>query len=1130
MLNFRKLKQEFAPTVLKEGQQLFEKQALKSANIVVFDEKSIKFRAKVQGSFNNTYESEVEIDRLESRVIDSNCDCAYTYDCQHLAAFFFHLEQRFDAMVLDFSTDNGSLKTSKKTKASIKKVFDNAICKESVRLDVQMQKEMIADYLFAADVLGSNPFFMAQEELVEEKADLGIIFNLESMASKGAVPFQIALRMPFRTKPLQVCHVKEFIEAIRYCEPILLFGKRRFFTKQSFDTVGSEIISLIIEHARFPGQELVRFGELEAEAFATLLAKSHELAMNRRAASFEEKRELDLPGLYNNSLESPLQSSLLQAGLVCDMELVELKRLLLQPKIAISDKYFNPDEAILLECGRPGVIINQTYYRFQENIKRLHLRYINHLREVAIPEPLFGSFVENALPQLNSYALVRGTKVIDKFVTIPFTASLKSRVELEYTGEQLEAKLFFLYGKTEIPAAGLELSYEHAMSFISKQGVLARDLLEEQRIAKELFEEFIYDSKQGLYIAKSEKKIVEFMTDIVPQNKERVHFDCPKNLLEKFVYDNTEISLHFQEHTAMTYEIIMTVKGHITGIKIAHLAECLAAKRSFIELKKDTILILNLDKIAHLLQMLDELGLTKIDNIVEHKPIWSLVNIQASLFDSIPVNWTMSQALKEVQEQIMGLQNVRNGSIPENVKKFLRPYQGEGVQWLERLRHMYLNGILADDMGLGKTLQAISALTQLRLEKPKSVSLIVCPTSLVYNWKQEVAKFNPEMRVLVIDGMPASRKKLLAQIAACDLVVTSYNLLQKDIDIYKDFAFSYVILDEGQQIKNRSTRNAKSVKQIQGAHRLILTGTPIENSLEDLWSLFDFLMPGLLGTFDRFQDKYLKQGQTSAIKMLKRKVAPFILRRMKSDVLTDLPPVSEIVYHCHLSELQKELYSSYAASAREELKKLVDKDGFDNVQIHVLATLTRLKQICCHPAIFAKEKAEEGDSAKYEMLIDLMQSLMEGGHKAVIFSQYSKMLSILSDDLQKRGIAFSYLDGRSKNRLEIVDNFNKDKDIPFFLVSLKAGGSGLNITGADTVIHYDMWWNPAVENQATDRVHRIGQTRSVSSYKLVTSGTIEEKIVELQDRKKGLVKKVISCDDEAMSKLTWEEVLQLLQT
>ncbi len=271
-------------------------------------------------------------------------------------------------------------------------------------------------------------------------------------------------------------------------------------------------------------------------------------------------------------------------------------------------------------------------------------------------------------------------------------------------------------------------------------------------------------------------------------------------------------------------------------------------------------------------------------------------------------------------------------------------------------------------------------------------------------------------------------------------------------------------------------------------------------------------------------------GEGGNLDVLRKKVSPFILRRMKKDVLSELPPVSHIVYHCHLSDVQKELYRSYANTARQELSHLVEKEGFNKVQIQILATLTRLKQICCHPAIFAKEKAEAGDSSKYEMMLELLESLIDGGHKTVIFSQYTRMLQIMRKDLEKRGIRFCYLDGSTKDRMAIVNEFNEDSSVLVFLVSFKAGGTGLNLVGADSVIHYDPWWNPAAEDQATDRVHRIGQTQNVSSYKLVTLSTIEEKILEMQNRKRGLVKKVISSDEEAMSKLTWEDVLELLKT
>ncbi len=1121
MLNFRSLKQDFAPNVLKEGQKLFEKEAVENASIALLDEGKMRLNAKVKGQYDHAYECEVEIDRGQSRVTDSNCDCTYNFDCQHLAAFLFHLEQHIDNILLTYSSE-------KKAKGTIKKVIDEAASKVSAKQSAAAQKELLKDYLFASQLLAESPFFMPQETLEEEHADLGVVFNLDS---GPAINFQICLRLPQRSKPLQVCNVKEFLEGVRYCEPVTLLGKKRFFSRQSFQGPGADIIGLIMEHARFPQSDVLRIAELEAEAFATLLARSLDIALQARKR-FGSGDLVNLPCLFNGSLETPLKGSPQQVGLSFELDAVNVDspRIIMQPRLCLDEKRLLPEEGKLQECAKPGVILDGCYYRFKDSIKRLHLRHLQTIPKMAIPEPLFGSLVENALPQLKSYADVSGRKAIDSIVTLPFAGELKARVELDWHGAELEARLYWRYGNLEIPTAESELTYDHAKSFVSSKGILARDLLEEQRITKELFEDFFFDEKRGVYIAKSEKRIVEFMTEVVPKAASQVHFDCPKALLEKFVYDNSSFEIFFEESSATHYQVKLEVSGYLKAVKLAQLWECYSTKKPYIDLEgKKKVLVLNLDILGPLLHLFDEVGLTRLDNHTEQRPLWSLVNIHPSLFENLPVKWSMSDQLKTIQEQILGLKEVKSGPIPKEFQDHLRNYQVEGVQWLERLRGMYLSGVLADDMGLGKTVQAICALSQMKIDDKKASSIIVCPTSLVYNWKQEIARFSPKMKVLVVDGIPLSRKKLMGQIEAHDVIITSYNLLQKDIDTYKDIRFGYVILDEAQHIKNRATRNAKSVKQIEAAHRLVLTGTPIENSLEDLWSLFDFLMPGLLGSFERFQEKYLKtQGQST--ELLKRKVAPFILRRLKQDVLEELPPVSEIVYHCHLTDLQKELYQSYAKSAREELKKLVDREGFDKVQIQVLATLTRLKQICCHPAIFAKEKAEEGDSAKYELLMELMENLISSGHKTVIFSQYTSMLGILRDDLQRRAIKHCYLDGSSKNRVDIVDQFNSDETIPFFLVSLKAGGVGLNITGADTVIHYDMWWNPAVENQATDRVHRIGQTKKVSAYKLVTLGTIEEKIIELQNRKKGLVKKVISCDDEAIAKLTWEEVLELLHT
>ncbi len=1157
MLNFRKLKQDFSSNTLKEGRLLHEKNKVIFAKILRLDKETVRFSSRVLGNFDNTYESEIEVDRFESQTVHTNCDCPSRYDCQHLAALIFFLEEKIDSLLIEYSKEEDIQKNEQlnsEQKERLLETIQEAKTKEVAKQDARYQKQVLQEYVAAAKILSSSPFFLPAQENPLTEAELAIICNPQSLQQKDKVEFQLALRLPFRSKPLQIASLKLFLDSVRSEEPLFVGGKKLLFSLKSFDEPAAHLLTLILHHAKLQdasqNERAQRSAFLEIELFSSALAKVHEMALSRAAPrgfkDWEEELPV-LPCLFLGNMETPIRYSTTYAKLSMQLEYIEppAAKLLLKPQLKIHEEALHIEDVLLCECTQPGVLHQDIYYRFPPHIKKSHLTHLSTLREMTIPEPLFGTFVENALPELVRFAEVGNHSVIERFVTLPFAGTLGARCQLSYLDGELEAALFFSYHGKEIPATEEKIGYEEIKTFILDDGIIARNLVEEKLIIEELFQDFVFNPQSSTYLAKTEKKIVEFMTGTIPRNQARVQFECPQNLLDQFLYDESQFRLSLDASSQIGYyEMDLVVDGALKGVKLELLWECLSAKRSYLELdankpKKESlsrfskILVLDLEKIAKLVQVFDELGIKKLDCQKELRPLWNLATIDPSSFEGIPVECKISPRLIEIRSQMLGETELTASPIPKEIRADLRPYQVEGVYWLERLRLMYLNGILADDMGLGKTLQAITAITQNREKNRAAKTLIVCPTSLLYNWKEEFHKFNPKLRPIVIDGIPQQRKKLLSNLESVDITITSYTLLQKDIDLYKEIPFSYAILDEAQHIKNRSTRNAKSVKLIQAAHRLILTGTPVENSLEDLWSLMDYLMPGFLSSYDRFTEKYvrtpsaLQQGQTD---YLRKKISPFILRRMKSDVLQDLPPVSEITYHCQLSPTQEALYRSYAASARNELTKLVERDGFDKVQIHVLATLTRLKQICCHPAIFAKEKAEPGDSAKYDMLLELLQTLVSGGHKTVIFSQYTQMLQIMREDFQQRGIPFSYLDGASKNRLEIVKEFNDNPHIPVFLLSLKAGGTGLNLVGADTVIHYDMWWNPAVENQATDRVHRLGQKQSVSAYKLITLGSIEEKIVEMQRRKKGLVKKVVSCDDEAIAKLTWEDVLELLQT
>ena len=481
------------------------------------------------------------------------------------------------------------------------------------------------------------------------------------------------------------------------------------------------------------------------------------------------------------------------------------------------------------------------------------------------------------------------------------------------------------------------------------------------------------------------------------------------------------------------------------------------------------------------------------------------------------------------------LEQIGDVEIPDSLEKTLRPYQKEGVVWLSFLEKNHFCGILADEMGLGKTVQTLTWLQCARAhsEAQGLSTLIVCPTSLVENWAEEAARFVPDLRVQVISG--PRREKRLAALEQHDLNVTSYALLRRDIEHYAGQQFAAIVLDEAQHIKNRSTQNSKATKKLNGHHRVVLTGTPIENSVSDLWSIMDFLMPGYLGAHDTFRTRYeLPIGQggrdgEEAQSRLRRKLNPFLLRRLKRDVAKDLPPKIRRVAKFTLSPDQAKVYKELLESSQRRLFDLVAKQGFQKSRMEVLTTLLRLRQVCCHldllkmPDLKAKEP-----SAKLDLFIELLNEALDGGHRILVFSQFVTMLHILRAELEERKLPYCYLDGSTKDRMGQVRKFNQERNIPVFLISLKAGGTGLNLTGADMVIHFDPWWNPAVEEQATDRAYRIGQKRTVYGIKLIARDTVEEKVLALQKKKQAVIDATLAGDEEVMKKLDWDDVKELI--
>ena len=459
------------------------------------------------------------------------------------------------------------------------------------------------------------------------------------------------------------------------------------------------------------------------------------------------------------------------------------------------------------------------------------------------------------------------------------------------------------------------------------------------------------------------------------------------------------------------------------------------------------------------------------------------------------------------------------------LQQTLREYQLAGFEWLTRLAANNLGGILADEMGLGKTVQTLAFL---RTQRGNGPALIVCPTSLVTNWENEARKFTPELKSLVLEG--AQRAALFGGIAQSDIVITSYALLRRDIEELRAFEFSTAVLDEAQHIKNPETQNAQAAFALRAKHRFVLTGTPMENSVRDLWSIMNFALPGYLGNRADFRERYelpIARGSAPDVqRRLSRRLQPFLLRRRKRDVAKDLPEKIEQVVPCSLTGAQRGAYDALLREIQQGLGSAGKNVNAGAQRMKMLTGLLRLRQVCCDLRLVGIDKGDT--SAKLDLLDELLEEAIDGEHRVLVFSQFVSMLHLVRERLEKLEIPFCYLDGSTKQRQETVDRFQSDATIPVFLISLKAGGVGLNLSAADTVIHFDPWWNPAVEAQATDRAHRIGQTRVVTAYKLITRDTVEEKILKLQEKKRAAIDAAIDSEEPMMTGLTTEELEELL--
>lgn len=732
-----------------------------------------------------------------------------------------------------------------------------------------------------------------------------------------------------------------------------------------------------------------------------------------------------------------------------------------------------------------------------------------------VPQEDIPEFLDRVWTKLPSSSLHGQEDFLQRMEPVFIPAKYAPKLYLDEEGSLLTITIQNIYetahGEFELPGPNPDFqtgSYAHEGATY----LVRREQEEENALLSMLVEMKFLPRNQKVWFLEPEEAI-NFLLDAYPSLVEKYRVYGEKALSRYKVrlsqpVINTVLTSNEKEKW---FNLDVTVQYDEQNVALEEVWKAWVQGKRYVQLKDGSYTSLPkawLEKVAHKLQALG------LDPEKPPKKTFEQFEISAldSLLDDMPNAVTDSfwQSLKEKIHDFTGIDIV---APPKGLNATLRPYQLQGVSYLNFLREYGFGGILADEMGLGKTIQTLSFI-QLMVEKgADGPNLIVVPTSVLPNWEREAEKFVPHLTRLVIYG--TRRENMFAKIGSSHLVMTTYALLRRDLEELEKYEFNAIFLDEAQNIKNPNTITAKSVRNIKASLKVCLSGTPIENNLFELWSLFEFLMPGFLGAQHAFQRgivRPIKEGDTEPLEFLRQRVKPFILRRTKSEVAKDLPPKIENTYYCALAEEQAELYAMLTRKLKEQIMSSVEEKGIAKSQISILDALLKLRQICCHPRLLklnAPGINTNLPSGKFDAFKDMITDIVEEGHKVLVFSQFVQMLHIIRSWLQISNIPFTYLDGSSKDRFEQVDRFNNSPDIPIFLISLKAGGTGLNLTGADYVIHYDPWWNPAMENQATDRTHRIGQTRQVFAYKLICQNTVEEKILQLQESKRGMAEAII---------------------
>lgn len=745
---------------------------------------------------------------------------------------------------------------------------------------------------------------------------------------------------------------------------------------------------------------------------------------------------------------------------------------------------------------------------------------LKQLRQRRISELVFdkGSIKEFSNGLLNN---VKNNITIDSNVTeieLPTKPSVKLYFDISYS--KLKCDIILDY-------KGKEINYFDKVDFL-------RDNDYESEVVEDILNYKFIEDKNS-FVMTDDDEMYYFLDEVLGSLSEKYQVFTSKKIDNTKVLKNVSTSSNF----SIGQDGIMSYKFSVEGINqedLNSLFTALKQKKKYYKLKNNNVVSLeDNEELEQLNDLITDLDLSKND-ILEGDAV--IPKYRAIYIDSLKNGkYKNIETNNLFDEFISNFKKYKNLSVSfdKDDEKILRDYQKDGVKWLNTIYKCDLGGILADEMGLGKSLQTITFIKQILKEKPDVKIIIVVPTSLVYNWEKEFAKFAPQLKYVTVSDTVAKRQEIFANKDKYNIFITSYGLIRNDKDEYEDMNFELCVVDEAQNIKNYQATMTKEIKKIKAKCKIALTGTPVENNVTELWSIFDFIMPGYLNSVVKFREKYnikdIDEKGLEVLNNLSNQIKPFILRRKKSDVVKSLPKKIENKIYIDLPDKQKMLYMKVLKDTKKEMDEMIREGGFEKSRMKILQLLMKLRQICIDPSVMYENYT--GDRVKIDELLRVVKESIENNHKILIFSSFKRVLDNVGELFAKNNITYYMIDGsvKSKDRMNMVEKFNSD-DTNCFLITLKSGGTGLNLTGADTVIHLDIWWNPQVENQATDRAHRIGQTKTVSVIKLVTKGTIEERIIELQDKKKILSENLIEGknDSESLSTLSEKDIKKLLSS